>query len=605
MNALKNYVVMIVTCTLIMGICSSAYAKDHQSKGNVSTTAVNGSDGNKKDDKPDKVKEISSNKKNIVSDRSQGDLPLKAGNTTPAGQIQTTVQGSMQGLKQVEELSCLRQEIQEIGSKQDELRTDVQRFARVITTKDGRGMVPILVGVIAVILILMGILGYFILRGHLEGHIDEKLGGIKTNSNDTSFSVEQIEEIKQAILAALPSSSGKLTSSFVSLSTGQIDTIADRVYNKLGLSNELKKLAELHFGPKMKDLGESVKKIENFTNSVDSLNQTTQKITASAWSLSEKVGEAIRSLDEAKTGFVMGVRTAKESFCNDEAVKVLPDVQSLIKELSGTLKDANEKLGKEVENLRGEYENAQGTIAEKDAEITRLNDAIQMKGSELNAEQAAHRDDNASNKEVIDQLSARINDLQTKLGVAEAAKDAAQQSFENEQSRRGVVEVEKGNLEKIIASRDVWNKSLFPSWFEDETLKTLHDALCSEFVDKAPSTECLFIRAALLELKAMESRGVSDGIESLLTRLGRYCFAYLGERGCEIKDVFEFGRRIAMLVSESDMVRPTGVYVRVPRMGGQVDPQWMRSSSNERVVQAIRTWSVWTKNGLSSKAEVN
>ena len=117
--------------------------------------------------------------------------------------------------------------------------------------------------------------------------------------------------------------------------------------------------------------------------------------------------------------------------------------------------------------------------------------------------------------------------------------------------------------------------------------------------------ECLLFRAALLELKAMELKGVPDGIESLLTRLGRYCFAYLNDKKCEMKYMFEFGKKIATLVSESDMVKPTGVYVRVPRMGGQVDLQWMRSSSNERTIQTIRTWSVWTKNGLSSRAEVN
>jgi len=58
-------------------------------------------------------------------------------------------------------------------------------------------------------------------------------------------------------------------------------------------------------------------------------------------------------------------------------------------------------------------------------------------------------------------------------------------------------------------------------------------------------------------------------------------------------------------VSESDMVKPTGVYVRVPKMGFQVDLQWMRSLSNERTIQTIRTWSVSTRNGLYSKAEVN
>ena len=620
MKALKYYVSMLITCALIMGIGSSACGKDNQSKGKESTTTVRGGDGNKRagakssEKMPDTVtntKEGSGNKKDVASDRNQDDVPVKTGSATPVGQIQATDQERMQGLKHVEELSVLmqgmRKSVQEIGSKQDGLRKDVESFSRVAKGGDRSGVMSFFVGAIAVILILMGNVGGV---WYLNGRIAKQLHDIRMNSSGDSVSTGNslnTDEIKQTIVNALQSYSwnGNRTVTAV-VPQHSIDTI------KTTLSKKLEELANLHFGSKGANLDKSVTEIETAVgtlkqslSSVDTLKTESQQITSSANSLKSSVQEVIGSLNTAMTNFTTDVKNATSSFCNAESVRLLPEVQKLMKELSGALTQTNAELKEEVAQLKKDIATANNTISSKEAEITRVERERDEKGTQLLTEQGDHQKDNDTKGAEIQRLNGVITGLQSDLEKTGAEKEAAQTSFAGEQARREEVEAEKGRLEEVIAKRDEWNQSLFPSWFEDQSLKSLHDTLCSEFVSESPSMECLLFRAALLELRAMESRGMPDGIESLLTRLGRYCFAYLSEKKFETKDMFEFGKRIATLVSESDMVKPTGVYVRVPKMGFQVDLQWMRSLSNERTIQTIRTWSVSTRNGLYSKAEVN
>ena len=421
MKALKYYVSMLITCALIMGIGSSAYGKDNQSKGKVSTTTVRGEDGNKRAGTKSSekmfdtvtsdtvTKEGGGKPKDVASDRNQDEMSVKTGSTTPVGQLQAT------GLKQVEDISCSLQEMRNfmkaIDSKQDELRKDVERFLLV---RNGvrLGDVSPFFGAIVVILMLMVIVGVY---WWLNWLTVKQLEGIKRNSSGGAFNDEQINKMTQKIVEILPRSSGNGTQTYVNITRGQIDDIAGKVSEKLGLSKKLEDVVKMHFGTVAEKLAGSAGKMETLQSSVRTLGEETSKITSATEDFKQCIDELIRSLNETKRNIVTEINNVKDSFCKEEAVRVLPDVQKLINELSGALTETNTRLQKRVYELEENAKKKGETIGVRDETIKQLEVEKAAKDAELQTEQTKHKEDNTKNEADIGRLKGEIDDLYLNL----------------------------------------------------------------------------------------------------------------------------------------------------------------------------------------------